>query len=590
MPEKLPIGWVKTKLGEVCLPVESILPSDFPDSDFTYFDIGGIDNERNCIAETKTVTGRTAPSRARQLLRKNDILFSTVRTYLRKIARIEHEYPNPIGSTGFAVIRAAEGVSSQFLFFQVLSEDFLQPLHALQSGSSYPAVRAGDVFAQPILVPPTSEQERIVTKLNAASSAVQRAETATIRALDRLRRYRAGVLASAVTGLLTSDWRNAQPKNKKNAIKSSEALKQRILGARIKSWQEAELKRLRAAAKEPRDEKWRLRYRPPVGPRIDDPPQQLPQGWSWASVDQLASHEYRSITDGPFGSNLKTSHYTESGPRVVRLQNIGDGVFIDEKAYISRKHYQSLEEYAVYAGDLVIRALGTPAPRACKIPDSLGPAIVKADCIRFKVASEFVSPDYVMWALNSPPVQERTGKMIHGIGRPRLKLGEIKSIALPLPPFEEQRAIVQEVERHLAAADRLATKLKRQLTRAGSAQRALLRETFAGRLVPQDAKDENASLLLERILIAREVEVQKLKGKRMTKSKPKVKVAGRRELLAVLKENRGPMTPEQLFQASGHSQESVDEFFAELRELTSAPAKIMEERKTGKRILLRATS
>jgi len=145
----------------------------------------------------------------------------------------------------------------------------------------------------------------------------------------------------------------------------------------------------------------------------------------------LAAHEERSITDGPFGSNLKTSHYTDSGPRVVRLQNIGDGVFIDEKAHISRERYQLLKDHAVYGGDLVIRALGTPAPRACKIPDSLGPAIVKADCIRFKVASEFISADYVLWALNSPPVQERTGKMIHGIGRPRLKLGEVKSIALP---------------------------------------------------------------------------------------------------------------------------------------------------------------
>src|SRR5260370_41857030 len=104
MPDKLPKGWAKTKLGEVCLPVASIQPEDSPETEFTYFDIGGIDNETNRIADTKTVTGRKAPSRARQALRKDDILFSTVRTYLRKIARVEHEYPNPVGSTGFAVI------------------------------------------------------------------------------------------------------------------------------------------------------------------------------------------------------------------------------------------------------------------------------------------------------------------------------------------------------------------------------------------------------------------------------------------------------------------------------------------------------
>jgi|SRR5579859_3089723 len=222
MPDKLPKGWAKTKLGEVSLPVAKIQPEDSPDTEFTYFDIGGIDNEKNRIAETKTVTGRNAPSRARQVLRKDDILFSTVRTYLRKIAQVEHEYPNPIGSTGFAVIRAADGVSSQLLFFQVLSEHFLQPLHALQSGSSYPAVRARDVFAQEIVLPPTREQKRIVAKLNAAFSAVQRAETAANRALGRLQRYHAGVLASAVTGVLTRDWRNAQRQDKKPPIETGE--------------------------------------------------------------------------------------------------------------------------------------------------------------------------------------------------------------------------------------------------------------------------------------------------------------------------------------------------------------------------------
>jgi type I restriction enzyme, S subunit len=146
MREQLPKGWIKTRLNAVCLPVASIRPEATPDANFTYFDIGGIDNEKNVIAETKIVTGRNAPSRARQALRKDDILLSTVRTYLRKIARLERDYPNPVASTGFAVIRPAPGVSSQFLFYQLLTEDFVQALNKLQSGSSYPAVRVRDVF------------------------------------------------------------------------------------------------------------------------------------------------------------------------------------------------------------------------------------------------------------------------------------------------------------------------------------------------------------------------------------------------------------------------------------------------------------
>jgi len=70
--------------------------------------------------------------------------------------------------------------------------------------------------------------------------------------------------------------------------------------------------------------------------------------WTWATVDQLAADEANSITDGPFGSNLKTSHYTSSGPRVIRLQNIGRTEFVDERAHISNDHFKKLKRHSVY--------------------------------------------------------------------------------------------------------------------------------------------------------------------------------------------------------------------------------------------------
>jgi type I restriction enzyme, S subunit len=179
----------------------------------------------------------------------------------------------------------------------------------------------------------------------------------------------------------------------------------------------------------------------------------LPTNWTYASVHQLADVQDRSITDGPFGSNLKTSHYTGSGPRVIRLQNIGEGKFIDDKAHISEDHYEALKDYAVFAGDIVIRALGEPAPRACRVPDDLGPAIVKADCIRLKVARH-VSSEYVMWALNSPPVQAAAAKMIHGVGRPRLNLGEIKSIPIPFRRRKESDRFRQFSYREIIAREK----------------------------------------------------------------------------------------------------------------------------------------
>src|SRR5438105_4914811 len=130
---------------------------------------------------------------------------------------------------------------------------------------------------------------------------------------------------------------------------------------------------------------------------------ELPSSWVEATLDDLVVAP-GSITDGPFGSNLKTSHYTTSGPRVIRLQNIGDGVFIDVHAHISKEHYKSLEKHAVASGDVVIASLGAELPRACVVPAHVPPAIVKADCIRLRLHPD-VNPKYVSHALNSSQVR-----------------------------------------------------------------------------------------------------------------------------------------------------------------------------------------
>lgn len=157
--------------------------------------------------------------------------------------------------------------------------------------------------------------------------------------------------------------------------------------------------------------------------------------------------------DGPFGSNLKTEYYTRSGPRVIWLQNIGEGVFLEAHAHLSDAHYQSLAKHHVHGGDVVIAALGNEAPRACLFPPSVGPAIVKADCIRFKPEVTVALPRYVNFALNHRGTKRRVAAIVHGVGRPRLNLSEIKAIQLPVPSLSEQHEIVRRVDTLFKLAD-----------------------------------------------------------------------------------------------------------------------------------------
>lgn len=210
---------------------------------------------------------------------------------------------------------------------------------------------------------------------------------------------------------------------------------------------------------------------------------ELPENWAWARIVDLAADEPNAITDGPFGSNLKTSHYTESGPRVIRLQNIGDGEFINEMAHISNKHFQSLSRHHVNGGDLVIAGLGETLPRSCVIPDWVGPALVKADCPRFKPNQSLVGPDYVNFALNSSEIRSRTSAIIHGVGRPRLNLSEIRGIWIPVAPRNEQRRIVAKIEELFSDLDAGVAALERAKANLKRYRAAVLKAAVEGRLV-----------------------------------------------------------------------------------------------------------
>jgi type I restriction enzyme S subunit len=208
----------------------------------------------------------------------------------------------------------------------------------------------------------------------------------------------------------------------------------------------------------------------------------LPSGWSWATLDSLAADEPRALTDGPFGSNLKSSHYTEAGPRVIRLQNIGEGQFLDEKAHISQAHFEKLSAHEARAGDVVIAILGEDAPRACRVPDNLGPAVVKADCPRLRLR-EGVRADFVIAALNSELVRQQAREIRHGITRPRLKLSELRRLKVPLPPPEVQDEILAGLRAGSQRAAEIESTIDGIREDLNRIQRSLLHEAFTGQLV-----------------------------------------------------------------------------------------------------------
>lgn len=277
----------------------------------------------------------------------------------------------------------------------------------------------------------------------------------------------------------------------------------------------------------------------------------LPPGWVWISVGELGASR-GDLTDGPFGSNLKTEHYRDAGPRVIRLQNVGEGEFLDDEAHISTAHFHRLKKHQAEAGDIVVAMLGSELPRACLVPLTLGPAIVKADCVRVRPDTRILDASYVVAGLNSTPVRHQAESLVHGVGRPRLGLKWFRTLRFPLAPLPEQKRIMEALDSHISRLDAAVAGLERAESRLKAFRASVLKAAVEGRLVPTEAELarkegrplESADALLARILKERrrrweEAELARMKTAGKTPKDDKWKAKYEEPVAPNTKELRG---------------------------------------------------
>lgn len=128
--------WVLTTMNDESLPEST--PDTFA---FDYVDISNV-TEGHISDDLENYAFRDAPSRARRLARADDVLVSTVRTYLRAIARVRETDRPTAYSTGFAVLRPdVDLVDPRFLSYVLSSKQVMDEIVAASVGVSYPAIQ-----------------------------------------------------------------------------------------------------------------------------------------------------------------------------------------------------------------------------------------------------------------------------------------------------------------------------------------------------------------------------------------------------------------------------------------------------------------
>lgn len=194
------------------------------------------------------------------------------------------------------------------------------------------------------------------------------------------------------------------------------------------------------------------------------------------------------FSDGPFGSNLKTEHYSDSGIQVIRLQNIGINRFIEKDvSYVSEPHYENvLKKYSCFPNDVVIATMGSPNVRACIVPKHVKLAINKADCVLFRVNPQLTNQYYISHLINQEGFLSLATSFIHGQTRARISSGQLALISIPVPPIELQTQFAQIVEK----VEALKVQYQNSLQELENLYGSLSQRAFRGELTLNPASEQ----------------------------------------------------------------------------------------------------
>jgi type I restriction enzyme, S subunit len=437
------------------------------------------------------ITERLSQEFSRSVLQGGEVLLSIQGTIGRTAICPKHLAGANVSRT-LAVIDPDERVTREFLRFWLLSRNGRFPV----CGSTRASLNIGVIRELPAPLPPLPEQHRIVEKIEELFSDLDAGVASLQRAKANLKRYRASVLKSAVEGRLTEEWRKEHPQTE-----DGQMLLDRILRERREKWEKDQLVQFRKKGKEP-PKNWQSKYEEPSAPDASEL-LELPEGWVWATIEQFA---YTATGGTP---DRKNPDYFGGGIPWVKSGELGDGHVYATEETLTALGVEESNAKVFPKGTLCIALYGATVGK-------LG--ILEIDATTNQAVCGIFLPDTVKRAylfqyltLIRPQLIEQ-GK---GGAQSNISNGLVRQTVVPLPPLAEQEQIVALVEERLSQIDSAEKTINAELIRTKRLRQSILKRAFEGNLVPQDPRDEPASVVLERIKASREAEQPKKKAKKV---------------------------------------------------------------------------
>lgn len=459
-PWLLPQGWRWERIEAVAPVNTRRLPNDLAeDAEISFVPMSAVE----ALTGKVDVSEKRRVGTVRQGFTKfasDDVIFAKITPCMEngKVAVVP-PLPHGIGcgSTEFHVL-APVCVTPRYLYYWVSQRSFRENAEFHMTGTAGQKRVPPDFLRSAVIPVPRMEvQRRIVARIDELFAEIDDGEEALARAEADLDVYRRALLKGAITGKLTADWRAANPP----AETGSDFLR-RILADRRSRWEANPRNRGK-------------RYLEPAPLKTSTLPK-LPEGWTWASVEQLICELRNGISSKP--------DHDDSGTPILRISAVREmSVRLLDRRWLNPA--LPVHDALAEPGDLLFtRYNGSPelvgvcglhrGTEAIAYPDKL---------IRARPVMAGVLADYAEMACNVGQARAhieaftKTSAGQHGVSG-----STIKSAPVPLPPLAEAENIVVQVRSKLSAAGNLVSAVTEQASNAQSLRQSILSAAFRGEL------------------------------------------------------------------------------------------------------------
>ena len=449
---ELPEAWTKTTVGELADSIQygHTASSTSEEVGPRFLRITDIQENR---VDWETVPFCKIPQSQipKYRLAKGDLVFARTGATVGKSFLIQTEIPESIFASYLIRVRVTKAIEARYLYHFFQSSDYWHQISDSSSGIGQPNVNGKKLAAITLPIAPIAEQRRIVARIEELFSRLDAGVAALRHAKAQLQRYRQSVLAAAVTGQLTQPWREQHPDTEPAAA-------------------------LRRSLIETRQVMWTGKYHSPV-PVARDQSRVIPESWAWMSADELIREPLKN------GLSLK-GFANPPGVAVLKLDALNENGLDYSKRQYLRTDSPKVAEIQIERGDFLISrgngslrllakgVLADVVPENVIFPDTM---------IRFRFPPALHRWISVAWRSRVLRGQiEGRAKSTAGIYK--IAQGDLRPIAIPIPPLAEQHQIVAEVESRTTAIDHLEAELDRHITRSNRLRQSILAAAFSGKL------------------------------------------------------------------------------------------------------------